>query len=393
MEPPRHAARPIPADCYQYAYCHNDPVNTVDVLGLATISVTGGSVDILGGGALGSTRVWDPAVVTAAIAAIGAVENTQSLRYEVVEAILDALAGDGSRPGDRAANDVAGVVDMALAHSGVNETDWLHPYSRDALLLRYSQLRASRVNDFMAGYHARRAGEQSVFSRLNWVGQICLHMPGSLEYAGREVLGINMFTRGVTGAELAPGWAGWGEVGVEGRLLAGAECALMFLPIRGGGSLEGVARAEARISSRGTAWAAGASDEAAIAASRLGNRYLARGHDVSSVFENGMGIVMRHDTGKLTVLGHESDFLLLNMNDFAARLRPWQPSSITLCVCRAADSPAASTLADLLGVPVLANRFPLESNPYRLSNGLVGIKSFQFEEYRWGWQIIRPKSQ
>ena len=185
-------------------------------------------------------------------------------------------------------------------------------------------------------------------------------------------------------------------VDTQGRLLAGAELTLMFFPaMRGGGFVDDFAigtsragRGFSRSPSNIQVWGSGASDEVVDAANRLGNRYFSRGLDVTSTTIDGMGVVMRHNTGQLTIIGHRSTLDMVDLNAFSRSLSAWKPSMITLCVCRGADSPAASFLARELDIPVLGNQFDIFFDYTTLENGLRGIEHFAAEP--GGWRLFNP---
>jgi RHS repeat-associated protein len=338
-----------------YSYCHNDPVNHVDVLGLASVLIDGGfstSLDSIFG-LLTDDFIPEPE----STATIPEASSNKDLEW-LAHFARYVKANELPMP----------AINFSFVHS-IQRTP-THNQQRELAERENSPL--YRFGDLLAGI----------------VG-----LPGEVGAFAFNTVTMADITSAPLEYDLLGGGFHLGEERSRGERYAMAWLAVF--PIGRGGSLvDDVVRSGIRTErgfSRGasiSAWGIGVTDEVIDAANRLGNRYYARGHNVTSSTINGMGIVMRHDLGHLTVIGHRSTLDLVDLNAFSRNLYAWNPSMITLCVCRGADSPAASFLARDLGIPVVGNRFDIYFDYTTLGNGLRGIQHFAAEPS--GWMLFSP---
>ncbi len=231
-----------------YSYCHNDPVNKVDVLGLAEAALDGDrKLTPFGSGLLVVARD-DPERAIAMLLASQIHRETGALR----------IGADAAKAG-------AGVIwaaESALADTK-REWRWLaveagigaDVHRHFATLPGFDSVVERAWSDTVPLLMAAAAADAEDMARSaartahqnSAAYKIPVLLRGA-EYAIREVIQFNSFTRGVCGVEFAPGFAGMDDgVTAGGRAFAFGGMALAMAPmLRGGGFIDDFARAGVR---------------------------------------------------------------------------------------------------------------------------------------------------
>ena len=238
-----------------YSYCHGDPINNVDVLGLAThflgeslhasestFSSSSNTSLIEGLGLTGSETHNSSILVAQRMDELRAAEVFVRYRKQIdeyisseIKAVFDArndfIHPDGPNCGDvlffshsdwaarGRAYEAQQNIELFLNGIGINTKStalgydllWYANQDIDQLILRLVY-EVGVPND---PYHF-----------LTRFSETASAIPSVLEYFVREVTSFNSVSRLVLGAEFAPGFAGIEDVGAQGRLYSGLELVL-----------------------------------------------------------------------------------------------------------------------------------------------------------------------